>query len=54
MGALVAFAAGSSIAAGHGWGWGSALDAGWAGLCLTYASNFTDVLTVRHCFRIYQ
>ncbi|KAJ3174439.1 hypothetical protein HK101_010969 [Irineochytrium annulatum] len=47
VGSLVAFAAGASIAAGRGGQTGSPMmDAGWSGLCLNYASMFTDVLTV--------
>ncbi|KAJ3192903.1 hypothetical protein HK101_005771 [Irineochytrium annulatum] len=49
VGSLVTFAAGFSIASGRsGFGGGPLLpvmDAGWSGLCLNYASMFTDVLT---------
>jgi hypothetical protein len=47
VGALVAFAAGASIALGRGGGmFNITQNPGWAGLCLNYASMFTDVLTV--------
>ncbi|KAJ3032206.1 hypothetical protein HDV00_007963 [Rhizophlyctis rosea] len=43
VGAFVTFATGLAILFGQGLG-GVAMDAGWAGLCLTYAVQFTDGL----------
>ena len=47
IGALVSLLVGVSIAWSKAKGSGIGFDAGWSGLCLNYASMFTEVLTVR-------